>query len=286
MDGQWSGTSGRKLTNAEMTVDNENMKTIRFEWNNGRYLTEHTFYRALRVEKIRYIKYLANICEFTNCRTYAIYGDSAWHQIRKEAYSRGVGQSSNPHHRLVDRMYPSYPNPLTEPGWNLDWSCLSYRGYAIIGSYDNGSGIGWAKILPYEAVNHIKLLQNGFEQFLYWKTAKAECDAYYFVNKGGREGVIGYGKKIVDWIKGGTVPLGSTQNILHRDDFRIIGGRARPGGVFDEITVCDGARLPFTASGRCVRTVTHSSNLLILPPGVHISQYVKPKGNALIVIQR
>jgi hypothetical protein len=216
MDGHWWGDAGRSLSSAYMVHDGADSKRLHTEWNGGDVVQEFAIYPGLPLLEVDHLRYATNVCDFTMGSNYEIYGAEAWQALRMTVPENDGG--GNEHEALTHDLYPEYPNPLTEPSWGLSLAPLSYRGWAILAvckiNPRDPTAVGWgfAKVLPVDAANCVKLLHpGGFEQFLYFQhyyfgTANHRFTAYYVVVRGGADEIAAFAKKVVDWAEGGSIP--------------------------------------------------------------------------------
>ena len=80
---------------------------------------------------------------------------------------------------------------------------LNYDGNLIVGVYNSENGTGYGRVMPFDVVNYLKLLDDGFEFFPFWKIPSEKrtfpFTGYLFlVDGGGSEEIIGTGKGIID----------------------------------------------------------------------------------------
>ncbi len=136
---------------------------------------------------------------------YTIYGASRWKSVRQSITADSLRHHPNEHHRVTDDLYPLYPNPLIDGGWNLAASPLSYEGWYILGVYNKMNGRGFGRVVPYDAVPYVKLLWNkGLELFPYWQQTAEPHTEYLFAGTSPTN-LMEMGKYLVDELiaKGG-----------------------------------------------------------------------------------
>lgn len=132
-----------------------------------------------------------------NAGTYAIYGAKEWQEVRKKIENDELRNHPNEHHRLTNDLFPLYPNPLVDLTWG---DCpLIYKGWFIMGVYNEDNNRGFARIVPADTVPLIKLLWNkGFEFFPCWNMPVKPYTSYLYVVTKGADEIIEEGKRLVD----------------------------------------------------------------------------------------
>ncbi len=174
-----------------VVFENEDHKTVHLEWDQGQAIEEVTMYKDKPYLKIDYQKMYINICDMGNEQVFAdgqykFYGDKAWAKKRAQKLKDKTRvPDDNPHHQLTAELYPSYPHPLLG-----DWGIpakenpMNYKGWYILGVYSPSKGVGYGRVVPATAVDHMKLLNtHGFEQFPQWfdKQVHTPFTEYLFV---------------------------------------------------------------------------------------------------------
>lgn len=199
------GKGTGELVEGAIIHDGPDRKTVRARWSAG-VESEISIFPGMPVLRVDYKTYGVNDVDFVNLGTYVIHGADAWQQERLRYPLHDGGD--NPHHAMTHDLYPSYPNPfLDTPDWPapVNQSCLSYRGWMILGLTDGGRGYG--RLVRASAVPYIKLLWNkGFEFFPFWRAEMRPYTGYIFIVKGGPEALIAYGKQVADWVNDGECP--------------------------------------------------------------------------------
>lgn len=153
--------------------------------------------------------------------TFVMYGAEEWQELRKSNRDARLINHQNEHHRLTYDLYPTYPFPIIDtPDWKgFAPVPLNYDGNLIVGVYNSENGIGYGRVMPFDVVSYLKLLDDGFEFFPFWKIPSEKrtfpfTGHLFLIDGGGREEIIGTGKGIVD-------------NLSINDG---ASGRYRPGG--------------------------------------------------------
>ncbi len=188
--------------------EDENKKVVHLEWDDGKSIEEVTLFKDKPFIKIDYLKMYLNICDMGNEAVFAdgqykIYGAEKWKEIRLEKLKTpGYVVDENPHSQLTADVYPKYPNPLLGD-WELskESNPMNYNGWYILSVYSPSKGVGYGRVIPVEAVDHIKLLNTqGFEQFPYWFNQKKHepFSEYVFVFTD-EQTVFDLGKEIIKY---------------------------------------------------------------------------------------
>ena len=209
--GDWlDAAAGRRLLKkAEIVYDNNDRKTVRMEWETEREgktsIEEVSIFPDSSVMRIDYFTTCVNIVDIgfrDNYGTFKVYGAEEWYTLRKTVTDPEITNHENEHHRLVDELYPRYPNPFID---TADWkgltpAPLNYNGWMIMGVYNKETGLGYGRVVSYEEISYMKFLWgHGFEFFPFWRgypDTRRPFTTYFFpVTKGGEE-VISLGKAI------------------------------------------------------------------------------------------
>lgn len=187
--------------------EGKDKKTVHLEWDNGASIQEITIFKDKPYLRIDYLNMYINICdmgsnEVFNDGEYSIFGAESWKEIRGKQLNSGFKVDTNAHHALTDDLFPQYPNPLLG-----DWDIkakenpMNYKGWYILGVHSPKYGVGYGRVVPADAIDHLKLINiSGFEQFPYWfgKQTKKPFSEYLFAIKGGEDEIISMGKEIVE----------------------------------------------------------------------------------------
>ncbi len=204
----WGRDRGLLSSGTSIVYDGVDKKTVHLEWDDGASIEEITLYPDQPFVRIDYLNTYANICDIgnpggTERGRFAIYGAKAWQEKRKKRLADPAFRNSDhPHHVLTDSLYPTYPHPILG-----DWGIpaaenpMNYKGWYIFGVYNPENGHGYGRVIPADAVDHIKLLsKNGFEQFPFWfdKQRKRPFANYLFVVSKGEREIFALGKEIVE----------------------------------------------------------------------------------------
>jgi len=207
-----------ELINAVVVKDSPEVKTVRLEWDptptkkfKGPAVSEVSIFPESPYIKIDYLSYcFPHVCDIgspggirgkvtdaSTGGTYVIYGAEEWQKARAKITDPELRNHPNEHHRVTDDLYPLYPKPLIDRGWGE--TPMSYKGWYIMGVYNEKNGRGYGRILPVAAVPYIKLLWNkGFELFPFWRTKPEPHTEYLFVVEKGPDEIISFGKSLVD----------------------------------------------------------------------------------------
>jgi len=215
--GDWLDAAAGKrgpLTNVTLVCDRDDKKTVRLEWNDSDKIQEVTIYPNSLILKIDYIKILGfpHIVDVgshggrkIDNATFVMYGAEEWQELRKSNRDARLINHQNEHHRLTYDLYPTYPYPIIDtPDWKgFAPVPLNYDGNLIVGVYNSENGTGYGRVMPFHVVNYLKLLDDGFEFFPFWKIPSEKrtfpFTGYLFlVDGGGSEEIIGTGKGIID----------------------------------------------------------------------------------------
>lgn len=177
-------------------------RSARLEWGGGKVVQEVALYEREPVLRIDYERYGANVVDIgrpggAETGQYAIYGAHEWQERRRELRLSNPPDSGRAHDPS-DELYPEYPNPLTDRGWNP--SPLEYRGWFILGVYDPTSDRGFGRLVPSAAVPLIKLLWNkGFELFPAWGAPSRDpFRSYLFAVRHGPHEIFEVGKRLAN----------------------------------------------------------------------------------------
>jgi len=157
------------------------------------------------VLKIAYGEYGVNVVDLgyqrgktdTAC-TYTIHGADAWVMERKAMTDQALRQVPNPHDKLTDELYPSYPFPLYRRVWSSH-PALSYNGYMLMGITYPGASDGYVRIMPTQHIEIIKLVSSsGFECFPHYGNPHEPFTGALIPFADGVEAAIEAAKKIID----------------------------------------------------------------------------------------
>jgi hypothetical protein len=202
LDGVWLayGVGRGPLTRCDRS---ENGRGARLEWGGGKVVQEVEVFEREPVLRIDYERYGANIVDIgrpggVDTGEYAIYGAHEWQARRRELQMPEARENGSAHHRLIDDLYPEYPHPLTDRGWNP--SPLEYRGWLILGVYDPKTDLGFGRLVPSAAVPLVKLLWNkGFELFPAWGAPSRDpFRSYLFAVRHGPHEIFEVGKRLAN----------------------------------------------------------------------------------------
>ncbi|MFC1558285.1 hypothetical protein ACFL40_02920 [candidate division KSB1 bacterium] len=214
--GDWLDAAAGKrgpLTNAEIIYDGEDKKTVRLEWNNGDKAQEVTVYPNSLILKIDYtmirgFPHLVDVGSHDGRKlenpVFVMHGAEEWQLMRKTNRDSSLINHENEHHRLTHDLYPMYPFPILDtPDWDgFAPTPLNYKGNFIIGVYNRENGIGYGRVMPYDVVNYLKLLDDGFEFFPFWRLPedqrKFPFTGYLFlVDGGGASEILDTGRRTI-----------------------------------------------------------------------------------------
>lgn len=213
------------IKNASIVKDDVDEKTIRIEWEpnpkskdkfHGPAVSLVSIFPNSRYIKIKYLSYcfphvvdmgppgcLQKKATDAECGRYAIYGAEEWLKQRQKLPAQGdwCANKNDPYEfggMDQNELYPLYEKSFYCYKWT-DPGPLSYKGWYIMGVYNEKNGRGYGRIVPIDAITIIKLLWNkGFELFPFFgQTAKA-FTSYLFLVTGGEEEIISVGKELVD----------------------------------------------------------------------------------------
>jgi len=212
--GDWLDAAAGKrgpFTNITLVYDGSDRKTVRLEWNNGDNVQDVTIYPNSLVLKIDYIRivgfpHIVDVGSHGGSLynpKFTMYGAEEWQALRKTNTTPSLLNHYNEHHRLTHDLYPMYPYPVidTNDWYRFEPTPLNYNGYLILGVYKSASGVGYGRVMPYDVVNYLKLLDDGFEFFPFWRgpVRKFPFTGYLFlVDGGGSDEIIATGTGIVD----------------------------------------------------------------------------------------
>ncbi|MFC1712345.1 hypothetical protein ACFL6S_01685 [Candidatus Poribacteria bacterium] len=209
--GDWlDAAAGRYLLKKAKAVhDGLDRKTVRMEWetkHEGKICIEEvSIFPDSPVMRIDYFTTCVNIVDIGfkgTFGTYEVYGAEEWLELRRTVTDPEITNHENEHHRLVDELYPVYPNPFIDtPDWKgLAPAPLNYNGWMIMGIYNEESGIGYGRVVPYAEISYMKFLWgHGFEFFPFWRNSpspKLPFTTYFFPVTEGAEEIISRGKAI------------------------------------------------------------------------------------------
>jgi hypothetical protein len=204
LDGVWMAyAKGRgPLTKAEVVYDGKERKTGHLEWNRGTVVQEISIFPDSPVLKIDYLVYGVNVVDIGKPGgkpkgTYVFHGADQWYKTRKTITDTAFRNHPNEHHRLVDDLYPNYPNPVFLREWG--GQDLNYHGWFIMGVYDDSTGAGFGRVMPFKHIDIIKLLwQKGFELFPHFGNPHQSFSGYLFTVTGGKQEILRRGRQIAD----------------------------------------------------------------------------------------
>ncbi len=209
--GDWlDAAAGRHLLKkAEVIYDGPDRKTVRMEWETKREcelcIEEVSIFPDSQVMRIDYFTTCVNIVDIGfkgNFGTFEVYGAEEWFAQRKAVTDPELTEHENEHHRLVHELYPRYPNPFIDtPDWKgLAPEPLNYNGWMIMGVYNEGTGVGYGRVVPYEEISYMKFLWgHGFEFFPFWRGSpkpRRPFTTYFFPVTKGADEVMSLGKAI------------------------------------------------------------------------------------------
>jgi hypothetical protein len=209
--GDWlDAAAGRYLLKkAGVVYDGSDRKTVRMGWETKREgalcIEEVSIFPDSQVMRIDYFTTCVNIVDIgfrDKFGTFEVYGAEEWFAQRKAVTDPELTNHENEHHRLVYELYPRYPNPFIDtPDWKGHAPTpLNHNGWMIMGVYNEESGIGYGRVVPFEEISYMKFLWgHGFEFFPFWRNSpspRRPFTTYFFpVTKGAKE-VISLGKAI------------------------------------------------------------------------------------------
>jgi hypothetical protein len=152
------------------------------------------------VLRIDYERYGHNVVDIgrpggAEAGQYVIHGAHEWQARRREMRMSNPRESSP---NLSDDLYPEYPEPLTDRGYNP--TPLEYRGWLILGVYDPSTDMGLGRIVPSAAVPLVKLLWNkGFELYPGWGAPSRDpFRSYLFAVRHGPHEIFEVGKRLAN----------------------------------------------------------------------------------------
>ena len=217
--GDWLDAAAGKrgpLTNADVIYDGDDRKTVRLEWNNGDKAQEVTIYPNSLILKIDYtmimgFPHIVDVGSHGGRKldnpAFVMHGAEEWQEMRKANRDSTIINHENEHHRLTYDLYPEYPFPILDtPDWNgFEPTPLNYKGNFIVGVYNSENGIGYGRVMPCDVITYLKLLDDGFEFFPFWRLPadqrKFPFTGYLFlVDSGGSNEILDTGRKISDSI--------------------------------------------------------------------------------------
>jgi hypothetical protein len=201
-----AATQRGTLRNATLIYDDSYRKTVRLEWNttsdSGSYFaSEVSIYPNSTYIKIKYVNAVSgvNIVEQaqpggTTSGTHVAYGGDRW--IR--------GYVTLDYTPTKGSYYNRFPaDEVYDPA---DGGSLNYKGYFIVGVYNNLSdsayrGLGIGRVVPVNTIEIIKLLFSssqrvGFELFHF--NESTPFDTYLYAVTGGSSEILLMGKTLVD----------------------------------------------------------------------------------------
>ena len=202
------GDRGLLSEKTSLLSENDSIKKIHLEWDNGASVEEIAVFKNQPFFKIDYQKMYINICDMGNKEVfsdgkYIIYGAEEWAHVRKKQLSNDFFRNDpEPHHILTDDIFPPYPNPILG-NWQLPAAenPMNYKGWYILAVYSPSNEVGYGRVVPSSVIDHMKLLNShGFEQFPYWynHSNRNPFSEYLFVFSGSEDEAIRLGKQIVD----------------------------------------------------------------------------------------
>jgi hypothetical protein len=201
-----AATQRGTLRKATLIYDGSDSKTVRLEWNttsnSGSYfVSEVSIYPHSTYIKIKYIDAVSgvNIVEQaqpggTTSGTHVAYGGDHW--IR--------GYVTLDYTPTKGSYYNRFPaDEVYDPA---DGGSLNYKGYFIVGVYNNLStsayqGLGIGRVVPVKTIEIIKLLFSdsqrvGFELFHF--NESTSFNTYLYAVTGGSSEILSMGKTLVD----------------------------------------------------------------------------------------
>lgn len=192
----------------------KSVKTVRLEWNDGDKKQDVTLYQNSLVIRIDYTRidgfpHLVDVGSHDGQKLenpeFVMYGAHEWQEVRKTNSDSLLIHHENEHHRLTFDLYPAYPFPIVDtPDWNgFAPTPLMYKGNYIVGVYNSDNGIGYGRVMPGDVISYLKLLDDGFEFFPFWRLPTEKrtfpFTGYLFlVDGGGGKEILRTGKEIID----------------------------------------------------------------------------------------
>jgi hypothetical protein len=175
------------ITNATVTFDGPDRKTVRITFGNNQRVTNVTMFRGSPVLQLDYQSGGHNLDYGIVGNTWKIYGAEAWQALNGWPIT-----------------YPTLQDNITFSGsyyrdqWG-DPGPLSYNGSMIMGLYNSSTGFGAGLVLSFaDDIRFLKLIDpgdgKGFER---WIDGGAHT-AYLYPVTGGAAELISLGKQIVD----------------------------------------------------------------------------------------
>jgi len=214
-----------EMVGASVARDDSRIKSVRLSWgpsveSRDKYAgydpaeAEISIYPRGAFIRIEYLSYFfPHVCDIgapggrgggavkdlSTGGTYVIYGAEEWQRLRRSVSDSALRNHENVHHRLTDELFPIYPRPLIDRGWS-DENPMSYKGWYIMGVYNEENGRGYGRVFPVTDVPYIKLLWNkGFELFPFWRQPERRpCVMYLFAVDRGAEQILSLGKELVE----------------------------------------------------------------------------------------
>jgi len=212
--GHWLDSAAYRtsLQDVRLVRDDADAKTVRMTWGTTKFdgpaISEVTIFPDSPVLRIDYIDAgFPHICDLGKpgglnaAGQYAIYGAEEWQKVRRAIEAPELRNHPNEHHRLTDDLYPIYPFPLRDAPWGP--SPMDYKGWYILGVYDEETGRGFGRVVPADVMTYIKLLWGkGLEFFPHWRTEWKPYTAYLFAVTAGERDILTTGRRIVDGMAG------------------------------------------------------------------------------------
>jgi len=213
--GHWLDSAAHRTSLRDVCLarDGADVKTVRMTWGTAKFegpaVSEVSIFPDSPVLRIDYIDAgFPHICDLGTpggldaAGKYAIHGAEGWQKVRQAMEAPDLRNHPNEHHRLTDDLFPIYPFPLRDKPWGP--SPMSYKGWYILGVYDEGSGRGFARAVPAEVMTYVKLLWGkGLEFFPHWRAELEPYTAYLFAVTGGERDILTTGRRIVDEMASG-----------------------------------------------------------------------------------
>jgi len=214
VDGVWRGYGdGRgERTTARVVQSTGRETTVLLEWGEGVIREEVSLFPGEPVIRFHYLDYGVNVVDIlgpggAQRGVYVAHGADEWQAQRADNTNASFRNEENEHNRLTADLFPTYPNPLYRRAWGP--SALEYRGWFIIGLYDEGTGAGVGRLMPFDTVDVLKLLKGrGFEFFPCFGREHCPYTGYLYLTSGGADALLDRGRGLVDRINANSDALG------------------------------------------------------------------------------